>query len=109
MIRWRFQWRSVVAFMVMFSILALPFPMKRGNTTLCFIVNTGFWTNWLVWLTIGFLIGTSVGGLATDDGETPKLSFKFSLRGILLVVGWLALLLTVVVYISRHNSHWHRF
>lgn len=103
--RWKFQWYSVRAFMVMFSLLMLPLPKKNSDDLVYIrIVNTGFWANWLVFLTIGFLVGTSIGGLANDDGETPRVTRRFSLRGLLLVMGWFCLLLVLVVCIAQHRN-----
>ena len=68
------------------------------------IVDTGFFANWLVFLTIGFLVGSSIGGLANDDGETPLVTTQFRLRSLMLVVGWFSLLFVLVAYIARHRN-----
>jgi hypothetical protein len=69
------------------------------------IVDSGFLANLLVFATIGFLVGVAVGGYADRNrGPSPRTGWRFTTRGLLLATSWLAILLTVSLYIAEHGT-----
>ena len=67
-----------------------------------YLVDTGFIPNLLVWLAIGFLLGSSIGGFVHDGPLVDRSESRFTLRALLCVVAWFALLLYVTIYIYKH-------
>ena len=101
---WRFQWRRVVGFMIFCALLGIYVPNKHGpGGGPIRLVDTGFLPNLLMWLVIGVLLGTSAGGLPDYiDLSDKQTEWRITLRGLLGIVAWFAVLTFVVVYVLRH-------